>query len=146
MAGQRCCDTRFAFPGGEFMVFYDYASLHQKDPKGERTEDEKAAFGAALSAMGTWYAHALTTTVALDKLPAGWETTAYSDRGWPTFESAVSQLFKESGMNTWTRFVRASVRERQGSLRLSGAACARPRAALRDDARCGLELGHQWKK
>ena len=65
-----------AFPSGEFMAFYDFASLHQKDPEtGGRTGEEKTAFDSALGTMGTWYAHDKATTVALDVFPAGWDST-----------------------------------------------------------------------
>jgi hypothetical protein len=65
--------------------------------------------------MGTWYAHRLATTVALDVMPAGWPTgTPYEQRGWTTFESAVSALVKESSLRSWARHVRASSEGRQG--------------------------------
>ena len=97
------------------MVFYDYASLPQKDEEGKRTEAEGAAFGSALDTMGTWYAHKLATTVALDEVPKGWPTaTPYEQRGWTTFESAVSALVKESAMGSWAKHVRASAAGRQG--------------------------------
>lgn len=113
--GQQCCDSAGAFPSGEFMVFYDYASLHQKDPDtGEKSEAEIAAFAAALNTMGTWYAHKLSSTFALDVLPPGWGTTPYSERGWTTFEAAVSALAKETINTSWTKHVRASVTGRQG--------------------------------
>ena len=76
LAGQQCCDRSAAFPSGEFMAFYDFASLHQKDPEtGGRTGEEKTAFDSALGTMGTWYAHDKATTVALDVFPAGWDST-----------------------------------------------------------------------
>ena len=80
-----CCDRAAAFPSGEFMAFYDFASLHQKDPEtGGRTGEEKTAFDSALGTMGTWYAHDKTTTVALDVFPAGWEsTTPYGECIYP---------------------------------------------------------------
>ena len=97
------------------MVFYDYASLHQKDPAtGERTSNEQAAFAAALETMGTWYAHQLATTYALDVLPPGWDTTPYAGRGWTTFEAAVSALAKEASATSFNRHVRASEPARQG--------------------------------
>ena len=127
-AGQQCCARAQALPRGEFMVFYDFASLHQKDPEsGGRTDGERAAFGSALNTMGTWYAHNLTTTVALDVLPAGWEsTTPYSDRGWTTFESAVSALIKDSQNGTWDRFVLASVGRSSHGSTASRGACRPP--------------------
>ena len=114
--GQKCCERAAAFPSGEFMAFYDFASLHQKDPEtGGRTGEEKTAFDSALGTMGTWYAHAKATTVALDVFPPGWDsTTPYEDRGWTTFESAVSALVKASNGGTWAKFVRASEGKAQG--------------------------------
>ena len=127
-AGQQCCARAQALPRGEFVVFYDFASLHQKDPEsGGRTDGERAAFGSALNTMGTWYAHNLTTTVAVDVLPAGWEsTTPYSDRGWTTFESAVSALIKDSQSGTWDRFVQASVGRSSHGPTASRGACRPP--------------------
>ena len=58
---ERCCQAAASFPPGEFMVFWDFASLHQKDADGKRTPDEATAFGAALSGMQVWYAHPLAT-------------------------------------------------------------------------------------
>ena len=114
--GQQCCESASAFPSGEFMVFYDYASLHQKDPAtgDARSDAESTAFAAALETMGTWYAHRLSTTYALDVVPPGWETTPYADRGWTTFEAAVSTLAKEATDSSWARHVRMSETARQG--------------------------------
>ena len=81
---------------------------------GERSDDERNAFGAALDNMGTWYAHKLTTTYALDVLPPGWETTPYEGRGWTTFEAAVSALAKATSLTSWNRHVRTSQTSRQG--------------------------------
>ena len=81
LCGQQCCERATAFPSGEFMAFYDFASLHQKDPEtGGRTGEEKTAFDSALGTMGTWYAHDKATTVALDVFPAGWDSATPSRR------------------------------------------------------------------
>jgi len=110
--GQQCGDTAQQLPSGEFGVFYDYGSLHQKDADGQRTESEQAAFKTALETMGMWYAHRLTTTVILSELPPGWPKSAKDapffpkdwlrGKGWPSFERAVSGLLKPhplSGMS-----------------------------------------------
>ena len=95
---QPCCTTQKQFPAGEFAVFYDFCSLHQKDERGERTPEEAAAFGRALSSMGSWYAHSCTTTYVMRELPPGWAgATPYDQRGWTTFESSVSGLNKNTG-------------------------------------------------
>ena len=40
--GQQCCAKATSFPRGEFAAFYDFTSLHQRDPEtGGRTDDEK---------------------------------------------------------------------------------------------------------
>jgi len=94
-SGQACCATHKQFPAGEFAVFYDFGSLHQKNERGERTPEEAAAFGRALGSMGSWYAHARTTTYVMRELPPGWAgATPYDERGWTTFESSVSGLIK----------------------------------------------------
>ena len=83
-----------AFPR-EAGIFIDFASLCQKDEHGERTPDEKAAFGVALGGMQLWYASSLATTFMLRSLPPGWEAlTGYDGRGWPTCESLWAALIK----------------------------------------------------
>ena len=76
-----------------------YGSLPQKDADGKRSETEQAAFSSALATMGSWYAHKWATTFSMTQLPAGWDATPYSERGWCTFERAVSELVKESWGN-----------------------------------------------
>jgi len=107
--GQGCCRSSKAFPAGEAAVFYDYASLHQKDEHGERTPAEAAAFGAALDKMGSWYGHRLSTTFSMSVLPEGWGATPYADRGWTTFERAVSALVKPSSLQSWRRLADPAV-------------------------------------
>ena len=52
--GQQWCERMTAFPSGEFMAFYDFASLHQKDPEtGGRTGEEKTAFDSALGSTAS---------------------------------------------------------------------------------------------
>ena len=82
------------FPDGEFAVFYDFVSLHQKDPHtGERTPSESHAFQRALDRMGSFYASPLTSTYCLARLPPGWDRLpTYSERGWCSFEQAASVL------------------------------------------------------
>eukprot|EP00966_Prymnesium_polylepis_P225869 5224609-Prymnesium_polylepis.1 len=105
VAEQGCCNSPKAFPAGEATVFYDYMSLLQKDEHGQRTPAEAAAFGKALDKMGSWHGHSLTTTFAMSELPKGWGATLYADRGWTTFERAVSALVKPSVYGSWRRLV-----------------------------------------
>ena len=78
-----------------------YGSLPQKDADGKRSETEQAAFSSALATMGSWYANKCATTFSMTQLPAGWDATPYSERGWCTFERAVSELVKQSAANGW---------------------------------------------
>ena len=103
LAGQGFGRSWRAFPDGEVAVFYDFASLMQKDKRGERTAIERETFSAALDKVGSWYAHRLTTTFSMSTLPEGWDATPYADRGWPTFERAVSGLIKPSDALSWRR-------------------------------------------
>ena len=80
-----------------------YGSLPQKDADGKRSETEQAAFSSALATMGSWYAHKDATTFSMTQLPAGWDATPYSERGWCTFERAVSELVKESEFEGWRK-------------------------------------------
>ena len=52
-------------------LFWDFASLHQHPPGGERTTTEQAAFDRALERMGDLYASAIGTTVLqLKEIPS----------------------------------------------------------------------------
>lgn len=46
-----------------------YTSMHQKDPSGARTPEEKASFGRALENMTIFYAHRLTTVYMMTRHP-----------------------------------------------------------------------------
>jgi hypothetical protein len=105
-------------------VFFDWASLFQKDPRlwtpaeliaeEERTEDQRRAAEryrdsrteaqaqAAKFALGTldlWYAHSKTTVVLLTelpkKLPKSFDAIrTYDSRGWTTYERCSAELCK----------------------------------------------------
>jgi hypothetical protein len=105
-------------------VFFDWASLFQKDHKKwtpaefvaeeERTEDQRrdaklyreskteAQAQAAKFALGTldlWYAHAKTTVVLLTELPGKLPESfdkerTYESRGWTTYERCSAELCK----------------------------------------------------
>jgi len=93
------------FPLGEFGVFMDWASLHQKDGQGNRTDAEAAAFRYALERMQVWYGHLQTTVYVLASLPEGWSRSSYEESGWPTFEYSVASLVKQSSIHSWAPIV-----------------------------------------
>jgi len=95
------CNPAADFPAGEFAVFYDFCSLYQK----ERNEEQQTAFDTALSVMGSWYAHRLTTTVALTDC-ADTGVLPYHERGWPTFEYSTS-VMKMSSYRNWNQLIDA---------------------------------------
>ena len=49
-----CCPSNVPFPQGEFGVFYDWGSLHQKDHAAGARAPEVGAFKLALDKLGTW--------------------------------------------------------------------------------------------
>ena len=69
--------------------------------------------------MGMWYAHRLTTTVILSELPPGWPRSAEAapffpedwlrDKGWPSFERAVSGMIKRGTYTSFRRIVDSAV-------------------------------------
>ena len=71
------------------------------------------------SFMGMWYAHRLTTTVILSKLPPGWPRSAEAapffpegwlrGKGWPSFERAVSGMIKRGSSSSFRRIVDPAV-------------------------------------
>jgi len=89
----------------EVAVFYDYCSLCQKDEAGYRSPQEEAAFRRALATMQIWYAHLGTTVFLMTEVPAEYDTSAYHDRGWPTFERLVSMIAKRATISAWPMIV-----------------------------------------
>ena len=105
-------------------VFFDWASLFQKDPRlwtpaelvaeEERTEDQRRAAELyhkskteaqaqatkfALGTLDLWYAHAKTTVVLLTELPKKLPKSfgairTYDSRGWTTYERCSAELCK----------------------------------------------------
>ena len=105
-------------------VFFDWASLFQKDPEEwtpavlvaeeKRTKDQQDAakryhdsrnpneekiFKFALGTLDLWYAHAKTTVVLLTELPKKLPTSfdairTYDSRGWTTYERCSAELCK----------------------------------------------------
>jgi hypothetical protein len=91
------------FPKGEFAVFLDWCSLHQRDSSGERTPAERAAFSQALGRMNLWYAHMRTLVYLLTATPTEWPagTLPYGARGWPSFERMITMLLKHQSSKCW---------------------------------------------
>ena len=71
-------------------VFWDYASLYQRPPGGERTMKEQDGFQRALKVMADLYASAVGTTVLqLEEIPECpadlidvYNARPYLERGW----------------------------------------------------------------
>jgi len=82
----------------EYGVFLDWCSAHQKDADGNRSDAEQKSLKRALDNLDLFYAHAWPTTVMLTNLAV---ERAYHDRGWPSFEYAVSSLLKGSIGYLW---------------------------------------------
>ena len=77
-----------AWHGGEYRtpqaLFWDYASLYQKDEKGNKTDEEKKAFGKALKVMTFLYATPNALVLQHKALPPGFskEQPTYDESGW----------------------------------------------------------------
>lgn len=98
----------------EMGVFWDWASIHQKDPElfdksaedgGEkyntsRSTAEEAAFNGALKSMDLWYAHQGTTVYMLTKKTEGMQRPqGYDERGWTVYERRATEQCKKSYMD-----------------------------------------------
>jgi len=80
---------RFIEQHGQAAVFLDWCSL----PQHPRSDEEVSRFEQALEEVELWYAHSATVVWMLTEVPSG--GLAYKDRGWPSFERAVSSIFME---------------------------------------------------
>ena len=89
----------------QLAIFFDFASLCQKDSTGQRTPDEDAAFGAALDCMQIWYAHTATTVFLMTKQIDGSTALPYAHRGWPSFERSVAFIAKRNTTRAWPMIV-----------------------------------------
>ena len=80
-------------------LFWDFASLHQKDESGARTDAETDAFKSALSVMSDVYATPDTTVLQQKQLPADFPShlPSYDRSGWCTMEQATASLATEEG-------------------------------------------------
>ena len=69
--------------------------------------------------QGVWYGHRLLTTFILSELPDGWPRSEEArrffpagwlkDKGWPSFERAVSGMIKPAVGTSWRRIVDPAV-------------------------------------
>ena len=91
------------YHGGEASMpqalFWDYASLHQKDKNGNKTDKEKETFGKALRVMTYLYASPNSLVLQHKRLPGDFpsDQPTYEKSGWCTMESAASGLQTEGG-------------------------------------------------
>ena len=90
--------------GGNFGIFLDFMSLHQKDEQGRRTADEQRLFARALDSLPALYSHLHTVVFKVTSLPTGYpggyvfssgtqpNQACYADRGWCFFEASVANF------------------------------------------------------
>jgi len=98
----------------EMGVFWDWASIYQKDPElfdksaedgGEkyqasRSKEEEEAFNGALKTMDLWYAHQGTTVYMLTKKTEGMQRPqGYDERGWTVYERRATEQCKKAYMD-----------------------------------------------
>jgi len=76
----------------EVAIFIDWCSLYQQP----RTDEQQESFCRALKHVNLWYAHQLVHSWMLTTVPEGGKP--YMERGWPTFEYAISGLLKNANM------------------------------------------------
>ena len=93
-----------------YAILFDYASLHQAPPQGERTATEEELYRRSLTTIMHWYAHPKVMTLKLTELPPGYpngftfpqgvtpNASNYFDRGWCFCESMVSAMCKASNL------------------------------------------------
>lgn len=83
----------------DLAIFIDYCSLLQKGEDGEsRSEQEQELFKLSLASMSSWYAHDKTETWRLTSIADA--HPPYQSRGWPTFETSVSELLTSERANS----------------------------------------------
>lgn len=63
---------------------------------GAPTDEQQESFKRALRNVNLWYAHELVFSLLLTLVPDG--VKPYMERGWPSFEYAISGLIKSDGM------------------------------------------------
>jgi len=83
----------------DFGMFWDFASLYQKNPKRapEWTDEQQALATSGLQASTLWYAHRHTVVWMQSALPADFDTTrfpTYEASGWCFVEACMSSVIK----------------------------------------------------
>lgn len=73
---------------GDSAIFFDWCSLFQES----RTPEQLASFKRSLHWILIWYVHADVIKLLFTSSPPGVDIRPYSERGWPTFEVALSKL------------------------------------------------------
>ena len=100
----------------DFLIFLDYSSLWQK----ERDVPQEASFRRALDGMDLLYAHQETCVWRMTRLVDGHpESRPYVERGWPFFETSVSQFIKPSHLclDLGSEVARRALAEFQGEIK-----------------------------
>lgn len=86
---ERCLSVHFGDNSKmwvDLAVFIDFCSLHQSP----RSDEDTLSFKRGLCDVNLWYAHQATDSWLLTMpLP---DSLPYDERGWPTFERAVSSM------------------------------------------------------
>ena len=87
-------------------VFWDFGVLWQKklvdaetgEQQEDRTDEQKAQFGAGLKASNVWYGHAHALTLVQPELPPDSDPgmTTYADSGWCFVEASLSSVLKSN--------------------------------------------------
>lgn len=72
----------------DLAIFIDWCSVYQHP----RTDAEQVSFMQSKCHTSLWFAHQHTWKWMFTATPDGWEVQPYEERGWATFEWAVSQL------------------------------------------------------
>lgn len=80
----------------DFGVFWDFAALPQRCPKGELTASEKYNFKRGISCINYLYGCKRTVKLLLRQLPEdsgeGLNLRPYDQRGWCLFEATIAEL------------------------------------------------------
>jgi len=88
-------------------VFWDFASLPQKDASGMLSEEDKSIFKAGLKGINILYGGQMNTVIQLTQMPVAKDITSgdkhpnstpYSDRGWCFFEATTSSVIKNANL------------------------------------------------
>lgn len=75
-----------SYPDKDLAVFIDWCSLYQEP----RSPEHQERYERSLDNISLWYAHVDTHVWLMTRVPDG--VRPYRDRGWPTFERALSHL------------------------------------------------------